>query len=120
MTLPILTEDKEQELVVQYCDIKGIPRFRCPNETFTKSWSQKNKNKRLGVSAGVPDLFCIVNNQLIAIEMKRTKGSTTSPDQRKWLALLNEANVTARVCKGHEEAIAFIEEIGGQRGKRQV
>jgi len=106
----IPTEDDEQTVVVEYCDLKGYKRFRVPNETYTKSWSQKNKNKRLGVSSGVPDLFVIVNNHLIAIEMKRTKGSVTSPQQLEWLAALNVAGIQARICKGADEAIQFIKE----------
>jgi len=106
----IPTEDDEQTVVVEYCDLKGYKRFRVPNETYTKSWSQKNKNKRLGVSSGVPDLFVIVNNHLIAIEMKRTKGSVTSPQQLEWLAALNTASIQARICKGADEALRFINE----------
>lgn len=111
MTLPIPTEDDEQKLVVEYCDLMGYPRFRVPNETFTKSWNQKRKNRVLGVSRGVPDLFVIVKHQLIAIEMKRLKGSVTSPQQVEWLKRLNDAGIPARVCKGAVAAIAFIQEM---------
>ena len=113
MTMPLPTEDIEQRIVVQYCDLKGYPRFRVPNETYTKSWAQKAKNKALGVSPGVPDLFVVVGNRLIAIEMKRQKGGTTSPPQRKWLEVLNRAGITARVCKGADEAIQFINSVQG-------
>lgn len=106
-----LSEDQEQQLLVQYCDVKGFKRFRVPNETFTKSWNQKRKNKMLGVSAGVPDLFVIVNGQLCAIEMKRKKKSSTSQAQKEWITALNDAGIPARVCKGFEEAKDFIEEI---------
>lgn len=54
------TEDQEQEAFVQWLRLKGYPHFRVPNETYTKSWSQKAKNKKLGVSSGVPDLFVAV------------------------------------------------------------
>lgn len=106
----IPTEDEEQAAVVQYCDLKRYKRFRVPNETFTKSWAQKNKNKRLGVSSGVPDLFVIVNNRLIAIEMKRTKGSTTSLQQKEWITALLKSGIPAKVCRGADEAIRFIDE----------
>lgn len=110
--MPTLTsvprEDEEQEVVVRYLDFRQVPRFRVPNETFTRSWKQKTKNKVLGVSAGVPDLFCVPNNQLIAIEMKRQKGSTTSIAQREWLETLTAAGIPAKVCKGAGEAIDFI------------
>jgi len=110
MTL-MLSEEEEQKLVVQYCNLRNIPRFRVPNETYTKSWNQKRKNKELGVSSGVPDLFCIVGGKLIAIEMKRTKGSVTSPTQIEWIKRLNDVGITTRICKGHEEAINFIKEL---------
>ena len=108
----IPSEDAEQANLVQYCDIKGYPRFRVPNETYTKSWNQKRKNKMLGVSAGVPDLFVVAHGKLIAVEMKRTKGSTTSQAQKDWIETLNNAGIPAQVCKGAEAAIEFIESCG--------
>ena len=98
-------------MLVQYCDIKGYPRFRIPNETYTKSWKQKAKNKDLGVSAGLPDLGVIVNNRFIFIELKRTKGGTVLDFQKQWIERLNQANVPTRVCKGFEETKSFIDEI---------
>lgn len=53
-------EDQEQEAFVRWLDDNGYPRFRVPNETYTKSHKQRIKNKKLGVSSGVPDLFVIV------------------------------------------------------------
>jgi 5'-3' exonuclease len=107
----IPTEAQEQVRVVQYCDLLGYPRFRVPNETYTKSWSQKRKNKELGVSSGVPDLFVVVNKRLIGIEMKRIKRSSTSQSQLEWIAELNAAGVETRTCKGADEAIKFIKEV---------
>lgn len=124
------TEDQEQEAFVQWLRLKGYPHFRVPNETYTKSWSQKAKNKKLGVSSGVPDLFVAVpfppphliiahkdrddevrNKTLVAIEMKRKKGGTTSANQKKWIKTLNEAGIQTVVCKGCDAAIEFIESI---------
>mgnify|MGYP001007545441 FL=1 len=88
------TEDQEQEAFVQWLRLKGYPHFRVPNETYTKSWNQKAKNKKLGVSSGVPDLAVVVpdvwhvygdnvptntyTGRLVFIEMKRKKGGVTS------------------------------------------
>lgn len=124
------TEDQEQEAFVQWLRLKGYPHFRVPNETYTRSWSQKAKNKKLGVSSGVPDLFVAVpfppphliiahkdrddevrNKTLVAIEMKRKKGGVTSENQKKWIKTLNEAGVQTVVCKGCDAAIKFIESI---------
>ena len=124
------TEDQEQEAFVQWLRLKGYPHFRVPNETYTKSWSQKAKNKKLGVSSGVPDLFVAVpfppphliiahkdrddevrNKTLVAIEMKRKKGGVTSANQKQWIKTLNEAGIQTVVCKGCDAAIEFIESI---------
>lgn len=41
------TEDQEQEAFVQWLDDNGYPRFRVPNETFTKSYKQLVTRLRL-------------------------------------------------------------------------
>lgn len=128
------TEDQEQEAFVQWLRLKGYPHFRVPNETYTRSWSQKAKNKKLGVSSGVPDLAVVVPdvwygygdnvpredlssytntyaNRLVFIEMKRKKGGVTSANQKQWIKTLNEAGIQTVVCKGCDAAIEFIESI---------
>lgn len=105
------TESQEQIVFVQWLQSKKLHHWRTPNETFTKSWKQKNMNKLLGVQSGIPDLFIIVNNKLIAIEMKRKKYSRTSPTQLEWIGRLNSANVPTKVCFGAKDAIAFVEEF---------
>ena len=127
------TEEQEQMAFVQWLRLKGYAHFRVPNETYTKSFKQKAKNKALGVSSGVPDLFVVVPRQqelwnglgaeairtgdtatvptLVAIEMKRKKGGVTSANQKRWIKTLNEAGIQTVVCKGCEAAIAFIESI---------
>lgn len=111
MSLPIPTEAIEQGNLVQYLRMRNMSHFRVPNETYTKSFKQKLANKALGVSPGVPDIFVIVGTQLIAIEMKRISGSRTTPQQIEWIKRLNDVGVTARICKGCDEAIKFINEI---------
>jgi len=107
----IPTEAEEQAVFVQWLRLKKIHHFRVPNETYTKSWKQKAMNKALGVSSGVPDLFLIVNGQMIAIEMKRLKGGKTTPNQKEWLARLNAAGVPAKVCNGSKEAMSFVNSL---------
>ena len=102
-------EDVEQRNFVQYCRLKGYKFFRVPNETYTKSFKQKAKNKALGVVPGVPDLFVIAHGRLLAVEMKRVKGSTTSKEQKEWIEALVAVGIPAKVCKGAEEAVKFIE-----------
>ncbi len=120
----IPTEEVEQMHLVMYCRSKGYKFFRVPNETYTKSWSQKRKNKELGVVRGVPDLFIVAHGRLMAVEMKRVKGSVTSPEQKEWVETLNSVGVPSKICKGAEEAIEFIESnnpvtVGGQQWQEQ-
>lgn len=104
------TEDQEQAAFVQWLRLKGLPHFRVPNETFTRSWKQKAKNKALGVVSGVPDLFVVAGGRLVAVEMKRQKGGVVSASQAEWLKTLQGAEIACVVAKGADEAIKFIEE----------
>lgn len=106
----IRTEAEEQALFIQWLNIKKLDYWHTPNSTYTKSWKQKLHNKAMGVQSGIPDVFIIVNNKLIGVEMKRTKGGVTSTNQVKWINKLNQANVPTIVAKGHKEAIAFVKE----------
>lgn len=104
------SEAQEQAALVQWLRLKGYKHFRVPNETYTKSWKQKAVNKALGVVPGVPDIFVVTPTGLVAIEMKRLKGSTTSEAQKEWIATLNALpGIRAAVCKGADAAIKFIE-----------
>ena len=102
------SEAEEQAMVVQYCLLKKYKFWHTPNSTYTKSWRQKAHNRAMGVQAGIPDLFIIVDGNLIAVEMKRQKGGVVSPAQKEWIETLNNIGISAKVCKGAEEAIAFI------------
>lgn len=115
MSLPTPTEDREQQTVVEYLTIRSIPFWHTPNSTFTKSWSQKAKNKRLGVKSGIPDLMFCLNGSTYAIEMKRRKGGTVSAEQKKWIEILNNNGIETIVARGSDEAIDFIQ--GKEREK---
>lgn len=108
-------EDWEQADFVVWLNDRSIKHFRVPNETFTKSWSQKRKNKALGVQRGVQDIFVLIlpsqsrdgEGYLLGIEMKRQKGSTTSKEQKEWEGLFMELglpNVQPYICKGSQAA----------------
>jgi len=106
----IPTEEQEQIAVVQYMELRHLSYWHTPNSTYTKSWSVKNRNTRLGVKAGIPDLFVIINNKLYAIEMKRIKGGVVSQYQKDWITKLNNAGIETIIAKGAQEAINFIDE----------
>src|SRR5690554_4639915 len=99
MTQIIPTEYQEHTKFIQYLNLQGYDYWHTPNQTYTTIKRQKRINMALGVQSGIPDLFVIVGKQLVAVEMKRTKGSTTSDAQRKWIEKLNAAGVPAKVCK---------------------
>ena len=107
-----ISEYEEQKAFVQYLEIKGYKFSALPLDTFTKSWSVRMKNKAIGVRAGVPDLMIIVKNNLIFIELKRTKGGVLSEYQKEWNKELNNCNgIFAYVANGCDEAIKIIESI---------
>lgn len=123
----IPTEDEDCKALVQWMELKRLRFSHIPQETFTKSWKVKARNKAMGVKPGIPDyivhLPAKVSTQtgetdsparLLFIEMKRkgldNQPSRTSPEQRAWLAMLNEVPyVCAVVCYGYDQAVAAIE-----------
>lgn len=106
-----LSEDQESQILADYCRLKNYTFCHINNEFYTKSWKQKNRQLRLGSAKGFPDYLIIVNNKLIAIEMKRAKGGVVSPAQKEWVETLNKAGVPTQVCKGADNAIAFIKSM---------
>lgn len=107
-----LTEAQEAELLVAYMRIKGYKFHHSPNETGSSPEARRRaiRVKREGTSPGFPDYVILVNNKMIAIELKRTKGSKTSEEQKEWIEALNQAGIPSKICKGYDEAVAFIEE----------
>lgn len=80
-------------------------------ETFTKSWKQKGKNKAMGVRPGVPDYIILTPKAVLFIEMKRKQGNKPTEHQKKWIAKINNSEYTiASVCYGFDEAKEFVEE----------
>ena len=107
----IPTEEQEQAIVVRYLELKGHKFSHIPNSTFTKSWKVKIRNKQQGVRPGLPDLVIIVNDNLIWLEMKRTKGGVVSSAQKSWHTALEQAGQTIFIAKGADEAIALIKKF---------
>ena len=78
------------------------------------------RNKRVGVQKGFPDFVIVVpfhkakcdRSILVFLEMKRLKGSNTSPEQEVWIKALSEVrDCEAVVCNGHQEAEKFLKTI---------
>lgn len=106
----VRSEAEEQAMFIQWLNIQKLNYWHTPNSTFTRSWKQKLHNKAMGVQAGIPDVFVVLGDKLVAVEMKRIKGGVTSTHQMKWINILNNANVPTIVAKGHKEAIKFIKD----------
>lgn len=109
------TEASEARILMQYMKLKGYRFTHIKNETGRSVRGRNGQNwraiwdKRDGVSKGFPDFAIIAKNQLIIIELKRKRGSTTSPEQKAWIADFQACGIPAAICKGADEAIAFIE-----------
>ncbi len=108
-----LSEDQEQIAFVAYLEARGLKYSAIPNSTYTPHMSVKQRNHRLGLRPGLPDLVVVLPNVGLAfIEMKRKKRGVVSLAQAEWIEALNTCSgVEARVCRGCDEAIAFIEEL---------
>lgn len=113
----MLSELKEQRLVVNWCLERRIRVSATAQNTFTNSWKALNQNKAAGVVKGVPDLIIIIppeyrkngEYKTVFIEMKKEKGGSVSKEQREWIHDLdNSTGVSASVCRGHQEAIEFL------------
>src|ERR1039457_929309 len=113
MPTPILSEYQEQCLLVQYLELKGLLFSKIAQETFTRSWGIKMKNKMSGVRPGIPDMIIILPNQkLLFIEMKRSKGGRLSPEQAQWIKEINNCQgVIAVEAHGFEEAKNIIDHL---------
>ncbi len=114
MTLPVPTEAEEARTLVAYLRVRGYAFHHSPNETGSSMEARRRavRVKREGVSRGFPDYLIVVGNRLVFIELKRVKGSVTSPEQLKWLAVLDMIpGVTAAIARGAEQAINIIEEV---------
>lgn len=99
---------------------RNIKHFHCPNETGGNV-GRGVMNKRIGVSAGVPDYFVFLNgNQTksgefvnIAIELKEPSGKNkASTKQKEWLEVLENQGFKVYVAFGFLDAVNFIKKCG--------
>lgn len=106
--------------VVQYLQSKGL-LFTHPANGSNKSPAARVRFKKLGQSAGCPDLLIFnkcwipapaISNAYrytgLAIEMKRRTGGRVSPEQIEWAENLRDCGWHVAICRGASEAIALI------------
>lgn len=117
-------EQDEQMAFVAWCKLRKIVVHHSGNEIGGSTRALKAraiKMKKMGTSKGFPDLLVFIpvrgitgrvnTYQPAAIEMKRIKGSTTTPEQKEWLKILELAGIPCKVCKGCQEAIKFVTDL---------
>jgi hypothetical protein len=114
-------EDDECITFSSWLKLNNIPHAHIANESRS---SNKNaiirgaKLKRMGQSRGVWDYEVYVPikgitgevdcYELLKIEMKRRKGGTVSIEQKQWGKIYELAGIPCKICKGADEAIAFV------------
>lgn len=112
-------EYEEQHTFVQWCERQGLKLTSIPNNTYTKSISQKRMNTYTGLRPGFPDLVVLVPphkakdgmGRLLCIEMKRRVAGVVSDVQRDWHLALNGLGcpaIEAVVAHGADEAIDYV------------
>lgn len=115
-------EDTEQIALfdwamIQRCKYPEIGlMFHVPNGGF-RIPAEARRFQRMGVRAGVPDVFLPVPRGRyhgLFIEMKRADGGRLRPDQEGWLEALREQGYRAEVCHGFDAArLVIIEYLKG-------
>ena len=118
---PLPTEEWEQEALLNWATrLKGqAPElsliFHIPN-SGNRHISYARKQQRLGLKAGVPDLFLPVARggfHGLFIELKRQRGGTVSQKQEDWIGRLQVEGYRVEVCKGWQRAAKILCEYLG-------
>ncbi len=109
-------EEAECVALAEYLEIlkaqgKVIVYTHTAQETYTTSWKQKFKNKRMGVNSGVADYIIVTPTSVVFLEMKRLKGGVISPSQKVWLHAVKGKQVFSEVCHGFEQAKQYIDQV---------
>jgi len=118
----IPTEAQEQNRVAALLDqltIDGAPVVWChpPNESYGISPQAGRNRKRAGVKRGCPDILIFSpgpkTGKPVAIEMKRVKYSSTTPEQRDWLQKLDrQCGWNTYIAKGFDQAVHILKANG--------
>lgn len=111
-TYPVVTEDGEQQAVIEYCDLANVPIIHIPNEG-KRTVAYAAKMKAIGLRKGFPDLFipkALKGYHGLFIELKRDKHSYPTKEQLEWICHLNKSGYKATVCYGATAAIREIQE----------
>jgi hypothetical protein len=111
-------EDKIQSGVIAHLHARGVPNiffFHVPNGG-KRSKIEAAILYGLGVRAGVPDIFIIMNARVFAMELK-APGRRPESAQREALVALERAGAITAVCDSIDMAVAILEDWGVLRGR---
>lgn len=114
-------EDDECIAFSDWLKANNIPHCKIANESRSSSKNamiRGAKLKRMGQSRGVWDYEVYIPikgvtgridcYEQVKIEMKRRKGGTVSAEQKTWGKIYELAGINCKICKGADEAIAFV------------
>ena len=107
------TEYQECQVFHRWLDLNHIRHTHIGNESQIGGRQGAIRGaqlKRIGQSKGFPDYLIIVNEKLIAIEMKREKKGKVSKEQQDWLDALAKAGVDGYVAHGANEAMEIVQQ----------
>ncbi len=120
------TEREEQVRLAKLLDKLGLLWCSIPNSghgNYGKQGAIRGARLRAeGLKSGAPDALIFDSPPTpreanphckgLAIELKRVKGGKVSEAQERWLSALRERNWEARVCRGFDEALEVLKELG--------
>jgi len=109
---PERSEHEEQVALARYLQGRGW-LFTATANGASMAAHTRSRLAAAGLSRGVPDVLVfepMAGYVGIAIELKRRKGGTVSPEQRRWLGWLAERGWLAILAHGADAAIQRIEE----------
>lgn len=95
----------------------GVLIYHCPNGE-KRSIKTAVRLKKMGVVAGIPDLFIPAWN--LYIEMKREKGGVVSEAQEKIMTYLTRHGYVCLVCHGATDASRKVLKFLEAREKKSV
>lgn len=99
-------EDYEQIVFVTWLLNKGYKVSASANGG-SRNLYEAVKLKRMGVSAGYPDVFVplpTLSFHGFFVEMKRQKGGRVSAEQKEWINYLREQGYYAEIAYGADQA----------------
>ena len=110
---PCPLEAEEGLILVRYLRIRNIAFTHIPNETGHTPEAKRRaiRMKQQGTSKGFLDyVIALPGVGVLFVELKRQYGSTTSQEQKDWVAVINKCpGSEAYICKGAQAVIDIIE-----------